>query len=81
MWGGDVNRQKRIISGTMNFDLSGLLSPPAGAVSCLYFSPAIRALIYCIAMTICPYTSHFYKIVIIITHRSLKFHHIFSSSR
>ena len=24
MWGGDVNKEKRIVSGTMNFDLIGL---------------------------------------------------------
>ena len=55
----------------------GLPLPPAVAVSCLHFSPTVRALIYCIPMTIRPYPCHWYQIVVVITNRSLKFRHIF----
>jgi len=74
--GGGVNRYKRFYTGNMRFVNRGLPLPLAGAVSRLHFSPTVRALIYCIPMTIWPYPCHWYQIVVVITNGSLKFRHI-----
>ncbi|NTW78100.1 MAG: hypothetical protein HGB33_10105 [Syntrophaceae bacterium] len=61
--------------GNISTEISSL--PSTSPVMALHFSPADRALIYCITMTICPNLGHRSLIMMMITGRNLEFSHNF----